>query len=126
VETWTRALIDGGAWGSAFEEDVLIDAEFSALFAGARPFARERRLMLAILEDAVTCYRKHRWSQKSRARRLYDEAREWLESTERTHLFAFESICDALEIDPGYVRRLLSRDSDRRPRRGGRGRRLAS
>jgi hypothetical protein len=43
----------------------------------------ERRLLLAVLEDAI------------RQRKARNEP------------FAFESICDALEIDAGYLRRRL-------------------
>jgi len=38
---------------------------------------------------------------------MYEEAREWVTSTDRIWLFAFENICDTLEINAEYVRRGL-------------------
>ncbi len=36
----------------------------------------------------------------------------WLGSTDRDWPFSFENICDALDMDPGHVRRELARPSD--------------
>ena len=38
---------------------------------------------------------------------MFDEAREWVSSTDRSWLFSFENICDTLEINADYVRRGL-------------------
>jgi hypothetical protein len=62
----------------------------------------ERRLMLAVLEDAlrtVTGARLGRtnvtWLQRELA---------WFLSGDRSHPFAFECICDALDIDADWLR----------------------
>ena len=62
----------------------------------------ERRLMLAVLEDAIRTLLLARRVAVPRKRVLRDLA--WLESTSRAEPFAFESICDVLGIDPGYLR----------------------
>jgi hypothetical protein len=59
----------------------------------------ELRLMAAVLEDAVNILRKR---PRSRAGR---EAREWLASRDTSWPFAFERICDALDLDADSVRR---------------------
>ena len=59
----------------------------------------ELRLMAAVLEDAINILRKR---PRSRAGR---EAREWLSSRDTSWPFAFERICDALELDADSVRR---------------------
>jgi hypothetical protein len=67
----------------------------------------ERRLMLAVLEDAIRTLLLARRAVVPRKRVLRDRA--WLESTSRSEPFDFESICDALGIDPSYLRaRLLA------------------
>ena len=62
----------------------------------------ELRLMAAVLEDAVNILRKR---PRSRAGR---EAREWLKSTDASWPFAFERICDALDLDADSVRRQVN------------------
>ena len=90
-----------------FEPDVLLPAQFFAAFRRAGGLDRERLLMLAVLEDAVDCYQKYAHSRDLRGRQVFEEAREWVTSVDRTWLFSFENICDVLDIDSEYVRRGL-------------------
>ena len=66
----------------------------------------ELRLMAAVLEDAVNILRKR---PRSRAGR---EAREWLQSKDANWPFAFERICDALDLDADGVRRQVARNTN--------------
>jgi hypothetical protein len=104
-----------------FEPDVLLPAQFFAAFRREGGLERERLLMLAVLEDAIDCYQKYSHSRDPRGRQMFDEAREWVSSCDRTWLFSFENICDTLEISAEYVRRGLREWCDkaqnaRRPR----------
>jgi hypothetical protein len=54
--------------------------------------------MAAVLEDAINILRKR---PRSRAGR---EAREWLASRDASWPFAFERICDVLDLDADSVR----------------------
>lgn len=81
--------------------------EYLALPGARRPLGREERLLLAVLEDAVGCLRRHATARGGRARRAFEEARAWLESSDRTSLFACETICDVLDIDVDCLRRGL-------------------
>ena len=63
--------------------------------------------MLAVLEDAIRTLLLAKRTAVPRKRLLRELA--WLESTSQAEPFAFESICDVLGIDPGYLRgRLVS------------------
>lgn len=62
----------------------------------------ELRLMAAVLEDAINVLRKR---PRSRAGR---EAREWIGSTDASWPFAYERICEALDLDAESVRRQAS------------------
>jgi hypothetical protein len=62
----------------------------------------ELRLMAAVLEDAINIVRKR---PRSRAGR---EAREWLASSDASWPFAFERICEALDLDANSVRRQVA------------------
>jgi hypothetical protein len=64
----------------------------------------ERRLMLAVLEDAVDSYRKYALARDPREQACFLEAREWFLSDDRSWLFAFENVCDVLEMNPDYLR----------------------
>jgi hypothetical protein len=63
----------------------------------------EQRLMLAILCDAMHAYAAEMLRHRRPAR--LRELRRWFESTDRAYVFSFESVCDALGLDAGYVRR---------------------
>jgi len=65
----------------------------------------ERRLMLAVLEDAIRTLLLARRTAVPRKRLMRELA--WVESTSQTEPFAFESICDVLGLDPGYLRQRL-------------------
>jgi hypothetical protein len=67
----------------------------------------ERRLMLAVLEDAVRNVALARNARISSKRARQELA--WVTSVDRTDPFAFESICDALGIDPSWLRARLLR-----------------
>lgn len=65
--------------------------------------------MLAVLEDAVDSYRKYALARDPREQASFLEAREWFWSSDRSWLFAFENICDVLEMNADYLRSGLDR-----------------
>lgn len=67
----------------------------------------ERRLMLAVLEDAIRTVLLAQRSGVSRKRLLRELA--WLRSSNVSEPFAFESICDVLGLDASYLRSRLVR-----------------
>lgn len=80
--------------------------------AGAWP--GERRLLLAVLEDAVASFLRYRTSRTTRGKRLFREDEAWFMSSDQSWAFSFESICAQLHLDPDYIRRGLRQLS--RPR----------
>jgi hypothetical protein len=74
----------------------------------------ERRLRLAILEDALQYYLEYADATDRRARVLYEDAADWIASTDRSDPFTFENVCDALGLEPSAIRRRLRRrDAER-------------
>jgi hypothetical protein len=71
----------------------------------------EKRLMLAILEDAVHCFQYNQ--PCGRSKRVFDEARRWIFDRRPDWIFGFESICGVLEFDPAYIRKGLARWSEK-------------
>jgi len=79
----------------------------------------EAALMCAVLEDAVDCFQKQFVCATRRAKRLGEEAEEWLFSDDSRWAFSFLSICTALDLGPQYIRRGLKhwRERGRQPLR---------
>jgi hypothetical protein len=79
-----------------------------------------KRLMVAVLQEALTTL--FGGSGLCEARRAAaGDARDWFASDNRQNPFAFASICDALGLDAGWLRRMISRrlaagDAFERPR----------
>jgi hypothetical protein len=96
--------VQGGSGAGLFEPDILLPNQNFAAFRRGRAVEGERRLMLAVLEDAVDSYRKHAIARDPREQACFLEAREWFLSDDRSWLFAFENICDVLEMNADYLR----------------------
>jgi hypothetical protein len=89
-----------------FEPDTLLPEQFFTLF-GRKPIQGEKRLLLAMLEDAVHCFQTYVLAKKPHERRLFQEAEEWIDSTDAHWYFSFENICEILGIHPGRMRDAL-------------------
>jgi hypothetical protein len=69
----------------------------------------EKRLMLAVLEGAVSDFQKYATASSGRGRRLFAEASAWLGSSAIDGPFGFENICQGLGLDPSFIRGGLQR-----------------
>jgi len=67
----------------------------------------ERRLRLAVLEDAIRYVQRYAHATEGREQALYEDAVDWFRSSDRTEPFAFENVCDALRLDAHGIRRRL-------------------
>jgi len=74
----------------------------------------EKRLMFAIVEEAISTYQRYAGSNRRRGQRLFREVEEWFRSTDTTWTFAFQSICHAVGLDANYLRQGLERWKVRR------------
>jgi hypothetical protein len=80
----------------------------SQLFGGRNVSLQpERRLLLAVLDDAVQVWRKVGSHDGPRGRRLRTELVEWFSSDTMESPFAFASICASFGIDPTWARMRL-------------------
>jgi len=90
-----------------FTPDTLLPSQFFDRARRRSEHDGERRLMIAVLEDAVDVYRKQAGARDPRGQELFRDAEEWIEDPDRTWLFSFQNICDVLDIDAEYLRRGL-------------------
>ena len=88
-----------------FEPDALLPAQFYAAFRGGSAVRGEKRLMLAVLQDALDCYQKYAFAKDGHGRQLFSDADGWISCEDREWYFSFENICETLEINPDYLRR---------------------
>jgi hypothetical protein len=109
--------------------DTLLPAQFWAALSDPRS-EPEKRLMVAVLEEAIGLVVNGAARTNSERNALAREAERWLESDDHSAPFAFASICDVLGLEASRVRQALvawraRRRVFRRPRlQAGRGRHL--
>lgn len=83
---------------SQFYSRVLIDASLQP----------EKRLMLAVLEDAVGTFQKYASTRDRTAQRMLTDVEEWFMADEHEWPFSFVNVCNALGLDVDYMRRGLN------------------
>jgi len=67
-----------------------------------------KRLMLAVLQDALECLRGRGTGVRSAtARRSALEAAAWIEDVNDYEIFSFVSVCEALGVDSGAAREAI-------------------
>ncbi|MCS6926593.1 MAG: hypothetical protein NZ578_11900 [Candidatus Binatia bacterium] len=95
--------------GATLEADLIVPSQFFDRIKPEHSSQPEKRLMLAVMEDAIATFQKSVAGETRRQRRLLKETEEWFNSRDTEWAFSFENICSALEIEPEYLRSGLRR-----------------
>jgi hypothetical protein len=66
-----------------------------------------RRLMVAMLVDAIRCFQTKLEARQPAKCQEFAEVRSWIFSEEDNGFFSFTAVCDALEIDAKAIRQEL-------------------
>lgn len=98
----------GNYHDNELQPDIVLPVQFFARRKIDAPVEGEKRLMLAVLEDAVNSYQRYADSDRVRGRRLFWETCEWFYDDDMEWPFSFLRITQLLGIDPSYFRRGLS------------------
>ena len=69
----------------------------------------EKKLMLAVLQEALNNFVQSVSAKDPVGRQSYDEVERWFLEDESEWLFSFKNICDSLGMDPAYLRTGLIR-----------------
>ena len=102
--------LESSAIAGIFIPDVLTRGQYYDGIRADNGCARPiKRLMLAVLEDAIRCYLTYANSRSRALRRLFVEAEGWLMDRKADGAFAFETVCETLSIDPNCLREGLRR-----------------
>lgn len=92
---------------SIFEPDAVLPAQYFETICRKTPLQPEKRLMFAVLEDAVACFQKYLFVQTRKGKRRFLEVEEWFLDDNGEDLFSFKNICDVLGFDTDYIRKGL-------------------
>lgn len=89
------------------ELDILSPEQHFEQFEKTSQVQAEKQLMFAVLLDAVECFQNYAPGARRKADRLFTYTEEWIFENDHKWPFSFINICEALEIDPQYVRKGL-------------------
>ena len=64
---------------SLFQPDTLLPEQYLDTFRRKLYLEPEKKLMLAILEDAIACFQKYAFARDSKGKALFTEAEEWIQ-----------------------------------------------
>src|SRR5690242_21439760 len=94
---------------SLFQPDTLLPEQYLETFRRKFHLEPEKKLMLAVLEDAIACYQKYIFASDGKGKLLAQETEEWLLDANGDWLFSFDSVCETLGFDAAYLRQGLVR-----------------
>lgn len=108
----------GDPFGSLLQPECLLPTQYNGLVRKRPPEAGERRLLLAVLKDALRTYLKSMDGRTANARRDFEETGFWFYAPNQEGLFAYEHLCETLGIHPEPLRQWLRslHDDGGRPR----------
>lgn len=89
------------------QPDVLCVDEYLHVYRARPPETPERRLLAAILRDAIDCYLRDCCAENRHKKSSFREAEAWFFSADDYDVFSLENVCDVLDINAGYIRRSL-------------------
>lgn len=72
----------------------------------------EEALLLAMLELATEDFQKYLFAADAQGKAMFQEAEEWILTSDSRWFFSFDNICRHLSFSPSYIRRGLMRWKD--------------
>jgi hypothetical protein len=95
---------------SLFQLDALLPAQYLETVCSTIHPEGEKKLMLAVLEDAISCFQNYISTKDKWEEIQFCEAEEWIFAQDDNDFhFSFVSICEALGLNPSYIREGLLR-----------------
>ena len=112
---------------------ILLPDQYADLLKRSTVIDGEKKLMLAVLDDAIRCYLRNVNSKSGKRRGDFIEVKKWFQAgggevrSWRVNVFTFENLCATLGLEPPYVlARLRTLTIEDLPARRSQGRRLRS
>ena len=89
---------------SLFQPDTLMPEQYLETFRRKLYLEPEKKLLLAVIEDAIACFQKYLLAKDGKGRVLFLEAEEWILDEDTDWLFSFANVCEMLGFEPSYLR----------------------
>lgn len=99
-------------FASALQADIIVPSQYFDRVRSEDSSQPEKRLMLAVMENAIVTFQKSIYAATRRQRRLLKETEEWIHSLDTSWPFSFENICASLDIEANYLRNGLAQWKD--------------
>jgi hypothetical protein len=96
------------------QAEAILPLQFFSNRRGIRSIEPLRRLMVAMLVDAVRVFQTKFEARQPSTRQEFAEVRRWIFSDDESGMFSFKPVCEALELDPGTIRKGLVRWQQKR------------
>jgi len=103
------------------EPDTMTPSQFFERMFTESTLLPEKRLMLAVLEDAIASFQRNFIQARETLDPEAGDVEAWLDSDDMSWPFSFASICQALDMEPEYLRRGLKTWRDRAAQQGTKG-----
>jgi hypothetical protein len=105
----SRARLQEPSLHSALQPEGVMPVQFYGPRREGEQVEGVKRLMCAILEDALRRFERNLGARAVVRYREFREVENWLfGDTESEGPFSFENVCDALSVDPSRLRRVIS------------------
>jgi hypothetical protein len=99
---------------SLFQPDTLLPDQYLETFRRKLHLEPEKKLMLAVLEDAIACYQKYVLARDGKAKILFQETEDWIRDENADWFFSFSNVCETLGFEPAYLRQGLLKWKEQR------------
>ncbi|MGH7905967.1 MAG: hypothetical protein ACREP6_05010 [Candidatus Binataceae bacterium] len=95
---------ENGVLGALFTPEVLTPEQYYDERRDDSALRPVKRLMMAVLEDALRCFQNNAAAKTGARARAFAEAEEWLCGESGEGPFSFDTVCETLGIEPQYLR----------------------
>jgi hypothetical protein len=95
---------ENGVMGSILVPDIITPEQFYDTRHDDSAIAPVKRLMMAVLEDALRCFQNNSNAKTGPRKRLFIEAEQWLCGETGDGPFSFHTVCETLGIEPEFLR----------------------
>ena len=86
---------------------VITSGQYLGVFGRSENLEPEKALLLAVLEDAIHCFRHYSTAYERVGQQRFREAESWIRGHRRDWVFTFDNVCDLLGIEPDYLHRKI-------------------
>ena len=91
-----------------FEVDILATEDFARIHR-SRLLSPEHQLMAAVLDEAIADYQRCSKARDKKGMEQFADAQAWILESNSDWIFSFVNCCEALGIEPDYLRQGLLR-----------------